>query len=165
MKKFAHRFSPSVVCLTMTIASLAGQPVHAQTNAASTNATELGTVTVVGHLNQAREQIVPSLGSSKYELTAAQITDVPGGADAPFSQILLRTPGMAEDSLGQVHLRGEHANIQYRVDDIVLPEGITGFGSELDPHFIQSMSLLTGSLPAQYGYRTAGIVDIQTKTG
>ena len=27
------------------------------------------------------------------------------------------------------------------------------------------MSLITGALPAQYGLRTAGIVDIQTKTG
>ncbi len=163
-------FIPSL-CIYLT-AALAGQCVHAQsaavsTNApsASTNSTELGTVTVVGHLNEAREQIVPSLGSTKYEITSAQLADIPQGADAPFSQILLRTPGMAEDSLGQTHLRGEHANIQYRIDDVLLPEGITGFGSELDPHFVQSMSLLTGSLPAQYGFRTAGIVDIQTKAG
>jgi hypothetical protein len=27
------------------------------------------------------------------------------------------------------------------------------------------MQLITGSLPAQYGFRTSGIVDIQTKTG
>jgi outer membrane receptor protein involved in Fe transport len=166
MKNFNQKYYRSVFCLTVV---LAGQTIRAQTNApspvTSTNVTQLGTVTVVGHLNQAREEIVPSLGSTKYEITAAQIQDIPQGADAPFSQILLTTPGMAEDSLGQVHLRGEHANIQYRIDDILLPEGITGFGSELDPHFVQSMSLLTGSLPAEYGYRTAGIVDIQTKAG
>jgi outer membrane receptor protein involved in Fe transport len=145
----------------------AGQTIRAQTNTtpSSPSTNQLGTVTVIGHLNEAREQIVPSLGSTKYEITAAQLQNIPQGADAPFSQILLRTPGMAEDSLGQVHLRGEHANIQYRIDDVILPEGITGFGSELDPHFIQNMSLLTGSLPAEYGYRTAGIVDIQTKQG
>ncbi|HUD45187.1 MAG TPA: TonB-dependent receptor [Candidatus Baltobacteraceae bacterium] len=172
MKTLNQKLSRSVFCLTIV---LAGQTIRAQTavtppsatstNATATNTTQLGTVTVVGHLNQAREQIVPSLGGTKYEITASQIQDIPQGADAPFSQILLRTPGMAEDSLGQVHLRGEHANIQYRIDDILLPEGITGFGSELDPHFVQSMSLLTGSLPAEYGYRTAGIVDIQTKAG
>jgi outer membrane receptor protein involved in Fe transport len=72
---------------------------------------------------------------------------------------------VAEDSLGQVHVRGEHANLQYRINDVLLPEGITGFGQELDPRFVQSMSLLTGSLPAEYGFRTAGIVDIQTKSG
>ncbi|HUA54421.1 MAG TPA: TonB-dependent receptor, partial [Candidatus Sulfotelmatobacter sp.] len=31
--------------------------------------------------------------------------------------------------------------------------------------FADSVSLITGALPAQYGYRTAGIIDIQTKTG
>jgi len=31
--------------------------------------------------------------------------------------------------------------------------------------FANSVSLLTGALPAQYGFRTAGVVDIQTKTG
>jgi outer membrane receptor protein involved in Fe transport len=168
-------FPWSVIYLTVALAGQNGRgqtnnaPTTTSTNATqsktSTNATELGTVTVVGHLNEAREQIVPSLGGTKYEMTTAQIADVAQGADAPFSQILLRTPGMAEDSLGQVHLRGEHANIQYRIDDVLLPEGITGFGSELDPHFVQSMSLITGSLPAEYGFRTAGIVDIQTKSG
>jgi len=48
---------------------------------------------------------------------------------------------------------------------VLLPEGITGFGLELDPRFVNSMELITGSLPAQYGFRTAGIVDIQTKDG
>ena len=72
---------------------------------------------------------------------------------------------MAQDSYGQVHLRGEHADLQYRINDVLLPEGISGFGQELDPRFVQSVGLLTGSLPAQYGYRTAGIVDIHTQTG
>ncbi len=34
-----------------------------------------------------------------------------------------------------------------------------------NPRFVDSMQLITGSLPAQYGFRTAGVVDIQTKTG
>jgi outer membrane receptor protein involved in Fe transport len=166
MKNQSQKFSCSIFCLTL---GLAAQMSRGQTNlspsATVTNSTDLGTVTVVGHLNEAREQIVPSLGGTKYEITAAQIQDIAQGANAPFSQILLRTPGMAEDSLGQVHLRGEHANIQYRIDDVLLPEGITGFGSEIDPHFVQSMSLLTGSLPAEYGFRTAGVVDVHTKSG
>jgi outer membrane receptor protein involved in Fe transport len=55
--------------------------------------------------------------------------------------------------------------LQYRINDVLLPEGITGFGLELDPRFVESMQLITGSLPAQYGFRTAGVVDIQTKSG
>jgi outer membrane receptor protein involved in Fe transport len=148
----------------MACGAFACASVLGQTNT-STNVTELGTVTVVGHLNDVRQEIVPSLGGTKYDMTAAQIESVAQGANAPFNQLMLRMPGMAEDSLGQVHLRGEHANIQYRIDDVILPEGVTGFGSELDPRFVRSMSLLTGSLPAEYGFRTAGVIDIQTKSG
>jgi outer membrane receptor for ferrienterochelin and colicin len=45
----------------------------------------------------------------------------------------------------------------------VIPEAITGFGQSLDTRFAHQLNFLTGALPAQYGYRTAGVVDIQTK--
>ena len=62
-------------------------------------------------------------------------------------------------------MRGEHANLQYRINDVLLPEGLTGFGTELDTRFVDNVSLIDGSLPAQYGFHTAGIVDIHTKSG
>jgi outer membrane receptor protein involved in Fe transport len=135
--------------------------------ATGTNVTQLGNITVIGRLNQARNTIVPNLGATAYAHTADQIATQSQGEDAPFNQVILRSPGVAEDSAanGDLHVRGEHANLQYRINDVVLPEGITGFGLELDPRFVQSMQLITGSLPAQYGFRTAGVVDIQTKTG
>jgi outer membrane receptor protein involved in Fe transport len=133
----------------------------------STNVIKLDTVTVVGQLNQARSQILPNLGATAYTINATQIESQSQGANAPFNQLILRAPGVAEDSAenGDLHVRGEHANLQYRIDDVLLPEGIAGFGLELDPRFVQSMQLITGSLPAQYGFRTAGVVDIQTKSG
>jgi len=134
---------------------------------ASTNVTKLNTVTVVGQLNQARSQILPSLGATAYTIGTNQIESQSQGANAQFNQLILRAPGVAEDSAenGDLHVRGEHANLQYRIDDVLLPEGIAGFGLELDPRFVKSMQLIDGSLPAQYGFRTAGIVDIQTKNG
>ena len=38
-------------------------------------------------------------------------------------------------------------------------------GQSLETRLANSVALITGALPAQYGLRTAGIVDIQTKTG
>jgi outer membrane receptor protein involved in Fe transport len=64
-----------------------------------------------------------------------------------------------------VHVRGDHADLQYRINGIVIPEPISGFGQSLDTRIIDQLNLITGALPAQYGYRTAGIVDITTKTG
>jgi outer membrane receptor protein involved in Fe transport len=145
-----------------TNAAAAASPV------VGTNVTVLETTTVVGqHLNEVRTEIMPSLGATESIKDQAQILSMSQGADAPISQVITRFPGVAEDSAenGDLHVRGEHGNLQYRIDDVLLPEGIVGFGLELDPRFIQNISLITGSLPAQYGFRTAGVVDIQTKSG
>ncbi len=129
--------------------------------------TKLPEVTVYGKLDQARSQILPDLGATAYSVSKVQIESESQGDNAPFNQVILRAPGVAQDSAanGDLHVRGEHANLQYRINDVLLPEGITGFGLELDPRFVDSLQLITGSLPAQYGFRTAGVVDIQTKSG
>ena len=130
-------------------------------------ATKLPEVTVYGKLDQARSQIMPDLGATAYSVSKVQIESLSQGDNAPFNQVILRAPGVAEDSAanGDLHVRGEHANLQYRINDVLLPEGISGFGLELDPRFVDSLRLITGALPAQYGFRTAGVVDIQTKSG
>ena len=87
------------------------------------------------------------------------------GEDAPFQQVLLQAPGMVQEEFGEVHIRGDHGDLQYRINGVLLPEGLNGFGQEIDTSLIQSVSLLTGTLPAQFGDRTAGIIDVKTKTG
>jgi outer membrane receptor for ferrienterochelin and colicin len=122
-------------------------------------------VDVVQKLNQARDSIVPARGATSYSIPASQIQVQSQGDNAPINQTILRAPGVAQDSFGQLHVRGEHNNLQFRIDGILLPEGITGFGQELDSRFIDNLSLIDGALPAQFGFKTAGIVDIQTKQG
>jgi outer membrane receptor protein involved in Fe transport len=48
---------------------------------------------------------------------------------------------------------------------VALPEGLSVFGQALTGRLARSLSLITGALPAQYGFQTAGVVNIQTKTG
>ena len=79
--------------------------------------------------------------------------------------MLLQAPGVAQDSFGQIHLRGEHANVQYRLNGVELPEGLSVFGQAIESRLPTACRLITGALPAQYGFQTAGVVDIQTKTG
>jgi len=158
--------APSVAPASeMTQTNAAVLPLPPGNSATATNVTTLPPVTVHGRLDLARSQIVPDLGATAYSMDQAQIESMAQGEAAPFNQVLLRAPGVAQDSLGQVHVRGEHANLQYRINDVLLPEGITGFGPELDPRFVNNLEFITGSLPAQYGFRTAGVVDIHTQTG
>jgi outer membrane receptor protein involved in Fe transport len=114
-------------------------------------------------LDTARDRISPDTGSSTYRFSEQDINQLPLGSDTPLNQILLQAPGVVQDSYGQLHVRGDHDNLQYRINGVLIPEPITGFGQSIDPHFASQISLLTGALPAQYGYRTAGVIDISTK--
>jgi outer membrane receptor protein involved in Fe transport len=125
----------------------------------------LATIVVTAALDTQRDAIAPELGATAYSIDSSQIQTQSQGDNAPFNQTLLRAPGVAEDSFGQLHVRGEHANLQYRINDVLIPEGLTGFGQELDTRFLSSVSLITGALPAQYGFHTAGIIDVHTKNG
>src|SRR5256884_4774248 len=112
-----------------------------------------------------REQIVPSLGATRYTVGPDRLDSQAQGENAPFNQTMLRFPGVSQDSFGQLHVRGEHANLQYRIDDVLLPESIPGFGQELETRFADNISLITGALPAQFGFRNTGVIDIHTKSG
>ncbi len=135
--------------------------------AATTNApvVKLTPVVVTATMDTAREKIAPSLGAVTYKIDTNQIQSIPQGENAPFQQVLLRTPGVVEDQDGLAHIRGEDGNIQYRVNGVLLPEGLNGFAQEIDTRLINTLTVITGTLPAQFGFRTAAVADIQTKTG
>ncbi len=120
---------------------------------------------VARRLDAARLSIQPSLGATKTDFSRQAIETIPQGDNAGLNQVLLRAPGVVQDAFGNVFIRGDHRNVQYRINGVQLPEGLAGFASTLQARFANSVSLLTGALPAQYGFRTAGVVDIQTKTG
>ena len=166
-KKSERRKYRQILSIALACGSMAGASALAQTQTNSTPAATnvLDTVTVEGQLNAARSSILTEVGATSYAVDSEAILNEASGNNTSFNQVLLRAPGVAEDSLGQVHVRGEHANLQYRINDVLLPEGISGFGQELDVRFVQSLQLINGSLPAEYGFHTAGIVDIQTKSG
>ena len=114
-------------------------------------------------LDEARSSLSPDTGSTVYRFDKTDIAKLPLGDATPLNQVLLRTPGVVGDADGAVHVRGDHANLQYRINGVVIPESISGFGQTLDTRFADQVDVLTGALPAQYGYRTAGVVDIRTK--
>jgi len=125
---------------------------------------QLPEIQVVGDKpKQIKSGASAATGVSTYEFDRTDIANLPAGDNTPLNQVLLQAPGVVNDSYGQLHIRGDHANTQYRINGIILPEGISGFGQVLDTRFAQSINLLTGALPAQYGYRTAGVVEITTK--
>jgi outer membrane cobalamin receptor len=122
-------------------------------------------VVIAQRLNEARNGIQTQTGASTYVINQAAIDAAPGGDNSLLNQVVMQAPDVAQDSFGQYHVRGEHNGLQYRLNGIILPEGISVFGQALDPKLISSLTLLTGALPAEYGLRTAGIIDLKTKSG
>jgi len=114
-------------------------------------------------LDAARNGLSPDTGSDVYKIGAADIDALPLGQATPLNQVVLQAPGVVQDSYGQLHVRGDHANVQYRIDGVVIPEAISGFGQSLETRLADNIAVLTGALPAQYGYRTAAVVDIRTR--
>jgi outer membrane receptor protein involved in Fe transport len=107
-------------------------------------------------------------GTNKYTLTAKDINNLPLGEATPLNQVMLQMPGVALDQNQEIHIRGEHMGIQYQMNGIMLPLDMNNdptFTQLLNAYFVRSVSLIDGVLPAQYGYRTSGVIDIHTKTG
>jgi outer membrane receptor protein involved in Fe transport len=145
------------------LAALCAGPALAQTQPAPVNTQDI--VVRAKKLSVARARIQPSLGATKYEFSAGSLAQISQGANAPLNQVLLQAPGVAEDSYGQLHVRGDHNEVQYRLDGVELPEGLAVFGQALETRFAHSLDLITGALPAQYGQLQAAVIDIDTKTG
>jgi outer membrane receptor protein involved in Fe transport len=117
--------------------------------------------------DQSRDHLLPKLGATTYTVDRAAIEAMPQGDNIPVDKLVLQFPGVNYDSAASnpnFHVRGEYANVQTRLNGVVLPEGVSALGPVIDTNIIGSISLLTGTLPAQYGGRTAGVLDITTRS-
>jgi outer membrane receptor protein involved in Fe transport len=159
------RWRIGVSAVVAGAALLAARPSLAQTEPQPLTDPSLSITVTATRLDEARSSIQPSLGATTYGFSPRTIDNVPLGENAPLNQVLLRAPGVVQDSFGQIHVRGDMGNIQYRLDGVQLPEGLSLFNNVLATRYAARMSLLTGALPAQYGLQTAGIVDITLKSG
>jgi outer membrane receptor protein involved in Fe transport len=153
------------------LGALAAFPASAQSRsgqpaAAASPAEDVSEIVVTARrLDAARATVEPTLGATSYSLPEAFVNNLPAGANTQLNQVVLQAPGVAQDSFGQLHIRGDHGNVQYRLNNVILPEGLQVFGQTLSPRLAADIQLITGALPAQYGLRTAGIINITTKTG
>ena len=116
-------------------------------------------------LDAARQSIQPDVGASSFTLPKDLVASLPGGDNVGLNQVILQAPGVTQDSYGQLHVRGDHNNVQYRLNGIILPEGLSNFGQVLSPRFARSIQMITGALPAEYGLRTAAVINMSTESG
>jgi outer membrane receptor for ferrienterochelin and colicins len=157
--------SSAALSLPLCLVLSGGVPA-ALAQVADSSSNPMQTVVVTAqHLNEERSHIQTQVGASTYTIDSAAIDAAPGGDNVLMNQVMLQVPDAAQDSFGQLHIRGDHNGLQFRLNGIILPDGISVFGQTLPPRLIESMQMVMGSLPAQYGLRSAGIIDLTTKSG
>jgi outer membrane receptor for ferrienterochelin and colicins len=152
--------------VVLAAATDSADPLGPLASSAGTSSTQLSEIQVTAQrLNDARTSIETQTGASTYTIDSQAIQAMPGGENNQLNQVLLQAPDVVQDSFGQIHVRADHNDLQYRLNGIILPEGISVFSQTLSPWLISSLKLITGALPAEYGLRTAGVIDLSTNSG
>ncbi|RMH37055.1 MAG: TonB-dependent receptor [Nitrospirae bacterium] len=104
--------------------------------------------------------------SEIYTLNQQQIQGLPRGENVELHDVLLTLPSAVNGSLKQVHIRQDHDNLQIRIDGVPIPETVSStFTDVISPRAWQEARVLLGGLEAQYGNKTAAVVEITTKRG
>ena len=110
--------------------------------------------------------IKPNSSSETYSVSRKDIESLPRGNNLALQDVLLTIPGAAYGSLKQVHIRQDHANLQFRIDGVPIPDTVTSqFSDLLSPRVWERADITLGGMEAQYGNRTAAVIDITSKSG
>lgn len=80
--------------------------------------------------------------------------------------ITLAAPGVVADSNGFFHPLGDHAQTSYAIDNQPISDQQSkAFSTQLPPSAVQSLEIITGATPAEYGDKTSLVVNAITKSG
>ncbi|MYD30041.1 MAG: TonB-dependent receptor, partial [Nitrospira sp. SB0661_bin_20] len=110
--------------------------------------------------------IKPNSSGETYSVSRKDIEALPRGNNVDLHDVLATIPSAITSSLKQVHIRQEHANLQFRIDGVPIPDTVTSqFTDLLSPRAWERADILLGGLEAQYGVRTTAVIDITSKSG
>jgi len=114
-----------------------------------------------------REVAKPSRAvGSVSTITRDTLKTLPQGDDRPITEVVTTQPGFVQDAFGNVYARGNHANIQYQIDGIPIPDSVGSlFAQAIPVRLIDSLEILSGGMPAEFGNRLAAVVNINTRRG
>jgi outer membrane receptor protein involved in Fe transport len=104
--------------------------------------------------------------SETYSISRKDIEELPRGNNIELQDVLITIPSAVYGSLKQVHIRQDHANIQLRIDGVPIPDTVSStFSDVISPRAWERADIILGGMEAQYGNKTAAVLDITTKSG
>ncbi len=82
------------------------------------------------------------------------------------SLVTLTTPGIAADSNGLFHGLGDHAENSFSVDgQPITDQQSKVFSNQLPVDAIQSLEVISGAPPAEFGDKTSVVIQATTRSG
>ncbi|HEX3941279.1 MAG TPA: TonB-dependent receptor, partial [Acidobacteriaceae bacterium] len=82
------------------------------------------------------------------------------------SLVTLASPGVAADSNGLFHGLGDHASNSFSIDgQPVTDQQSKVFSNQLPINAVQSIEVISGAPPAEYGDKTSLVIDVTTRSG
>ena len=76
------------------------------------------------------------------------------------------SPGVASDSNGQMHGLGDHASNTFAVDgEQISDQQSKVFSNQLPSNAVQSLQVIAGAPPAEYGGKTSMVIEVTTRSG
>jgi hypothetical protein len=82
------------------------------------------------------------------------------------SAVTLMTPGIAADSNGLFHGLGDHAENSFSLDgQPVTDQQSKVFSNQIPLDSVQSLEVISGAPPAEYGEKTSVVINVTTRSG
>ena len=122
------------------------------------------TVTVTGESGD----LVENTPTAHTDIDRSLFQQVPleSNSSSLSSLVTLASPGIAADSNGLFHGLGDHAENSFSVDgQPITDQQSKVFSNQLPVDSIQSMEVIQGAPPAEYGDKTSVIIDVTTRSG
>jgi len=107
------------------------------------------TVDVVGHV----EDLLERDPTAHTDIDQSLIARLPLESSSGLNQVItLASPGVVSDSNGFFHPIGDHAQTQFSIDNQpVTDQQSRVYSNQISPDAVQSMEIITGVAPAEYG--------------
>ena len=82
------------------------------------------------------------------------------------SLVTLASPGVAADSNGLFHGMGDHASNSFSIDgQPITDQQSKVFSNQIPTNSVQSLEVISGAPPAEYGGKTSLVINVTTRSG
>jgi hypothetical protein len=114
------------------------------------------------------EDLVNNSASMDTDIDRQAFAEIPleSQSSSLSSLVTLSSPGITADSNGMFHGLGDHAENSFSVDgQAITDQQSKAFSNQLPDTAVQSMQVIEGAPPAEYGDKTSLVIQVTTRSG